>query len=549
MSNAQTQRRSWSHENTLQTKPKRHEVSPTSSFESGTQPTSSPDDTSRNSAGSTSSSSGMNIMNWASFATDVEPLPTLPPRHSASTTFGDPANNSSAAASRTTKLVTPEAKQSASRKPDTTSKPKPLPEKDEEVGRATPSGSADTPSSTPPWYKRRCTYALLAVISLFALVGGICGALPGGSSGNNSSIDANFSKEQTLVGDVVNEKEGGSLSSLDDVVAGTPPDVIHNTQPPKPGHSAAAEQVFSVAPCSDDSTWYIALVDALGSVVPTPYGCSWVAEDPPANCKMNGVLLSSSTSSLNRIGENTNEILLNAEVACPVTCGICPESSPAESHGVNEVAGSPTRDHTSSTHSPSKTPVRVTREPSRKPSPRPTPAPAQTPWPTKRPTRLPTRRPTIRTTRPPTRRHLPNPTETKETGTPWSVEPNKFVCKSTAVDSTSETALPFFGARQVGTVDSTIIGEASGLVASTVNQDILWTHNDAPKRNWQPNRNKIYAISRYGGNIVGEYAVDGVKNIDWEDVAYGSGPIPGVKYIYIGDTGENPWSGRSPCFL
>ena len=127
-----------------------------------------------------------------------------------------------------------------------------------------------------------------------------------------------------------------------------------------------------------------------------------------------------------------------------------------------------------------------------------------------------------------------------------TVVDNRITCQSTAIDTNAdEISLPFLTGVAVGSVDATTLGEASGLVASTggLNPGILWTHNDAPKFPNRPNnRNRIYAIDAHNnGEVVAAYSIEGAKNIDWEDIAYGNGPEGknNDKYIYLGDIGDN----------
>ncbi|WKN40937.1 hypothetical protein [Tunicatimonas pelagia] len=83
-----------------------------------------------------------------------------------------------------------------------------------------------------------------------------------------------------------------------------------------------------------------------------------------------------------------------------------------------------------------------------------------------------------------------------------------------------------------GAVNNPTISEASGIVASRSNPDVLWTHNDSG------NDSKIFAISS-SGETIGEWVVAGATNRDWEDIAIGPGPEEGVHYLYVGDIGDN----------
>ncbi|QRR03407.1 PE-PGRS family protein [Dyadobacter sandarakinus] len=77
-----------------------------------------------------------------------------------------------------------------------------------------------------------------------------------------------------------------------------------------------------------------------------------------------------------------------------------------------------------------------------------------------------------------------------------------------------------------------IVDEASGLAASKSMPGFLWTHQDsgAPPA--------LYLISPDGKRIK-TFNIPGAQNHDWEDVAMGPGPVQGVNYLYIGDTGNN----------
>jgi hypothetical protein len=82
----------------------------------------------------------------------------------------------------------------------------------------------------------------------------------------------------------------------------------------------------------------------------------------------------------------------------------------------------------------------------------------------------------------------------------------------------------------VGMVGAAEINAASGLVASRQFPGILWTHNDNGD-------SRLFAIDTEG-NLLATFET-GVDADDWEDVAVGPGPQPGVHYVYIADTGDN----------
>ncbi len=84
----------------------------------------------------------------------------------------------------------------------------------------------------------------------------------------------------------------------------------------------------------------------------------------------------------------------------------------------------------------------------------------------------------------------------------------------------------------LGEIENDDIQEASGIVASLTNDNIIWTHNDSG------DSNRIFAMDTQGKHI-GEYFLNDSQNRDWEDIAIGPGPEEGFHYLYIGDIGDN----------
>ena len=77
------------------------------------------------------------------------------------------------------------------------------------------------------------------------------------------------------------------------------------------------------------------------------------------------------------------------------------------------------------------------------------------------------------------------------------------------------------------------LDEISGMALSHTNPNYIWAHVDS---NGAP---ELYVLNK-SGEIVHTYIVDGVKNVDWEDMAVG----PCVRQssrscLYIADTGDN----------
>jgi len=90
----------------------------------------------------------------------------------------------------------------------------------------------------------------------------------------------------------------------------------------------------------------------------------------------------------------------------------------------------------------------------------------------------------------------------------------------------------FAPGRQVGVVETDLIREASGMVASRKNADVLWVHNDSG------DMARLFAINSEA-KLLGVCAVTGARARDWEDIAIGPGPKAGRHYLYIGDIGDN----------
>ena len=88
---------------------------------------------------------------------------------------------------------------------------------------------------------------------------------------------------------------------------------------------------------------------------------------------------------------------------------------------------------------------------------------------------------------------------------------------------------------ELARVESPLINEASGMVLSRENPGILWVHNDSG------DSARVYALA-LDGRIVATFTLVGVDAVDWEDIAIGPGPEPGLDYIYVADIGDNGFS-------
>ncbi len=84
----------------------------------------------------------------------------------------------------------------------------------------------------------------------------------------------------------------------------------------------------------------------------------------------------------------------------------------------------------------------------------------------------------------------------------------------------------------IGTVQTEMLTEISGLVASRSQPGVLWAHNDSG------DTARVFAMMDDGRHL-GAYTLAGVQAIDWEDMALGPGPVEGTDYLYLGDIGDN----------
>ena len=82
-----------------------------------------------------------------------------------------------------------------------------------------------------------------------------------------------------------------------------------------------------------------------------------------------------------------------------------------------------------------------------------------------------------------------------------------------------------------GTVTVDAVVEVSGIATSRNYADVIWMHNDSRGGPF------IYATSTTG-DPMGTFELD-TATFDWEDMAIGPGPEPGVDYLYVGDIGDN----------
>ncbi|MDH4462297.1 MAG: hypothetical protein QE277_12800 [Flectobacillus sp.] len=103
-----------------------------------------------------------------------------------------------------------------------------------------------------------------------------------------------------------------------------------------------------------------------------------------------------------------------------------------------------------------------------------------------------------------------------------------IACKEKTVEAVPNDN--FDGATDQGLIENTDIDEASGLVASLNNKNMLWTHNDSG------DKNRIFSIDTLGKGKR-EFYLEGAENRDWEDMAISS--FEDGAYLYVADFGDN----------
>lgn len=129
---------------------------------------------------------------------------------------------------------------------------------------------------------------------------------------------------------------------------------------------------------------------------------------------------------------------------------------------------------------------------------------------------------------------LPAPAPTTATTTTTSSTTTTTIGVPPPPDTATGTVCDLYDGRvtEAGTIQNEAIVEASGIAASRVESGAYWIVNDSG------NASVVYAVDERGDELAA-ISVRGVLGFDWEDIAVGPGPEPGVSYLYIGDIGDN----------
>ena len=89
----------------------------------------------------------------------------------------------------------------------------------------------------------------------------------------------------------------------------------------------------------------------------------------------------------------------------------------------------------------------------------------------------------------------------------------------------------------LGDLADAALTEASGLIQSARDPNLLWSHNDSG------DHARIFALGR-DGSALGTYTFD-LPDSDWEDLGAGLDPDSGAPLLFIGDIGNNDLSRTS----
>jgi hypothetical protein len=82
-----------------------------------------------------------------------------------------------------------------------------------------------------------------------------------------------------------------------------------------------------------------------------------------------------------------------------------------------------------------------------------------------------------------------------------------------------------------GRIDAAAIVEVSGIVASALNPDVFWVHNDSG------DAARVFAVRRTG-QLLSTLTFDQAAPVDIEDIAI-EDVGPGASFLYLGDIGDN----------
>lgn len=98
--------------------------------------------------------------------------------------------------------------------------------------------------------------------------------------------------------------------------------------------------------------------------------------------------------------------------------------------------------------------------------------------------------------------------------------------------ATAQLTDEFLPGKKLAELDDKKLDEVSGLACSINNPGLMWTVADSG------NDAEVFLIDDHT-KIRQVFALEGIKNRDWEEVAVGPGPDETKHYVYVADIGDN----------
>jgi hypothetical protein len=96
-------------------------------------------------------------------------------------------------------------------------------------------------------------------------------------------------------------------------------------------------------------------------------------------------------------------------------------------------------------------------------------------------------------------------------------------------------AIPFDSIPVAAVITPGLMDEASGIADSKTFPGHLWVQQDG-------GNSAAIKLLAHNGNLEKSIHLKSAYNRDWEDMATGAGPVQGVNYLYIAETGDNSTS-------
>lgn len=113
-----------------------------------------------------------------------------------------------------------------------------------------------------------------------------------------------------------------------------------------------------------------------------------------------------------------------------------------------------------------------------------------------------------------------------------SVDPSRNPSLSPRHDDVFELSIVKADIEKIGRFSDARILECSGIVPSVRNADCFWVHNDSG------NAAEVYLVNKSGDTKL-TLKLEGIKNVDFEDIAIAQPKSEDSPFLIIGDVGDN----------